>query len=145
MFETILLCVDESEHSLKAAKYALEMATKYDAEVVCLNVNQASLPLLDSSAFAASPKGNAYRQELREAQEHVHDVVLNVFRESNLRVRFRGEVGQPVSVIVSVAEQERANLIILGSRGTGGFKALLMGSVSLGVLHHAPCPVLVVR
>jgi len=145
LFETILVCVDESEHSLKAARLALNLAAKYEAGVVALNVNQASIPLLDASAYAGSLKSEAYREELQLAQERVRAAIFDVYKDSGIHLRFRGEVGQPVSVIVSVAEQERANLIVLGSRGVGVFKASLTGSVSLGVLDHSPCPVLVVR
>lgn len=145
LFETILVCVDGSEHSLKAAKYALDIALKYDAKVVCVNVNPASLPLLDTSVAAVGFKRDSFRQEVEDAQERVHTDVTKVFDGSGLSVRFRAEVGQPVSVIVSVAEQEHASVIVLGSRGTGGFKAILTGSVSLGVLQHSACPVLVVR
>ena len=145
MFETILVCVDESEHALKAAKFGLDVATKYGASVVALHVNQASLPLLETATHMPSLVGDVYREELKQAHDKVKRAVASVFEGSDVKYRFRGEVGQPISVIVTVAEQESANLIVLGSRGTGGFKSFLMGSVSIGVLHHAPCPVLVVR
>src|SRR5262249_12494358 len=51
----------------------------------------------------------------------------------------------PVDAIIEVAQDIEADLIVLGSHGLSGWKALLLGSVSDGVLHHAPCPVLIVR
>jgi len=50
-----------------------------------------------------------------------------------------------VEEIISIAEREKVDLIVMGTRGLGGFKKLLMGSVSSGVVNHAHCSVLVVR
>ena len=57
----------------------------------------------------------------------------------------RREIGHPVDRIVSVAKDEKSDLIVMGSRGLGGWNSYLLGSVSDGVLHHAHCPVLIVR
>ncbi|MDR3709380.1 MAG: universal stress protein [Capsulimonadaceae bacterium] len=145
MFDTIILCADGSEHSLRAAKVAADLARKYGATVVGLNVNQASLPMLEPSAQVAGISGAVYRQQFESAQERICDGLKRLFSELDVPFRFRAEVGQPVSVIVSIAEQERANLIVIGSRGMGSFKSFLIGSVSDGVVHHAHCPVMVVR
>ena len=51
--------------------------------------------------------------------------------------------GQPAAVLLKEAEQ--AGMIVVGSRGRGGFATLLLGSVTQQVVHHAPCPVVVVR
>jgi nucleotide-binding universal stress UspA family protein len=51
--------------------------------------------------------------------------------------------GQPAGVLLKEAEQ--ADMIVVGSRGHGGFANLLLGSVTQQVVHHAPCPVVVVR
>ena len=60
-------------------------------------------------------------------------------------LRSRVEVGEPGDVICDVAAEIHADLIIVGSHGLGWFKRVVIGSVSTHVLHHAPCPVLVVR
>jgi nucleotide-binding universal stress UspA family protein len=54
-------------------------------------------------------------------------------------------IGRPASVIVELATERRASLIVVGSRGRGPFASMLLGSVSAEVVDHAPCPVLVVR
>ena len=53
--------------------------------------------------------------------------------------------GQPAEVIIDVANQEQADLIVVGSRGLTGIQRYLMGSVSSKVSEHAPCSVMVVR
>jgi len=55
------------------------------------------------------------------------------------------EPGEPASKIIEVANNWHADLIVMGSHGRGKIQGLLLGSVSQGVLHHSPCPVLVVR
>jgi nucleotide-binding universal stress UspA family protein len=145
LFDTILLCADGSGHSLKAAECAADLARKYDARVVGLNVNQAVLPVLEPSVAASGLTSDLFREQYQSSQQRICDGLTRLFSELEVHFRFRAEVGQPVSVIVSVAEQERAGLIVLGSRGLGGFKSFLLGSVSDGVLLHAHCPVLIVR
>lgn len=58
-----------------------------------------------------------------------------------LALRFALE-GHPALVLVEVAKD--ADLLVVGSRGQGGFKALVLGSASAAVMHHAPCPVVIV-
>jgi len=64
-------------------------------------------------------------------------------------VSCRGEVieasGSTVETIVDFAVREKADLIVMGTRGLGGLKKMVLGSVSSGVVSHAPCSVLIVR
>jgi len=53
--------------------------------------------------------------------------------------------GDPAQIIIEIANRQNYDLIIMGSRGMSAFKELLLGSVSLKVMHHASCPVMVVR
>ena len=53
--------------------------------------------------------------------------------------------GTPEEVILNYAKEKGVDLIVMGTRGLGGFKKLLLGSVSNGVVSHAPCSVLIVR
>lgn len=147
MFHTILLCSDGSEHSLKAAQAVAELAQKFDSQIVLLNVyNPAVVPVpfvgLPESVMVAEGNMSCYVQELQAAVEKSTGAVLDAAKR---RYKCRSEIGHPVDRIVAVAKDIQADLIVLGSRGLGGWNSYLLGSVSNGVLHHAHCPVLIVR
>ena len=147
MFHTILLCSDGSEYSLKAARAAAEIAQKFDSQILLLHVyNPSVVPVpftgLPESVMVAEGDITPYVQELHSSVEKTTGAVLE---EARQRYRCRREIGHPIDRIVAVAKDIKADLIVLGSRGLGGWHSYLLGSVSDGVLHHAHCPVLIVR
>lgn len=147
MFSRILVCSDGSEQAIEAAKNAVELARRFDAQLILLNVYD---PSVVPAATMGVPSGalqiaiNAGRYA-EETQKAIEEETSQVFQEAGITYTMRRERGHPVDRIVSVAQEEKVDLIVLGSRGLGGFDRLLLGSVSEGVLHHAHCPVLIVR
>lgn len=81
----------------------------------------------------------------QKARAGVEGLVAKLFREADLTYHWRFAVGHPVAKITEIATEIAADLILMGSRGLGAWKRFLLGSVSEGVLHHASCPVLIVR
>lgn len=77
--------------------------------------------------------------------QHILTSALARSRERRPRVSVRAEAmsGQPARILLQLSEMAR--LVVVGARGRGGFTGLLLGSVSQQLLHHAACPVLVVR
>ncbi|HZP80897.1 MAG TPA: universal stress protein [Chthonomonadaceae bacterium] len=146
MFQKILVGSDGSEDALKAARTAAEIAVKFDGEIVLVTVFNPA-PLLASGALTSGAviSTETVYQAAEEAQVAVEARTGKVLAEAGARYTARRELGHPVDKIVRVAEEEQADLIVLGSRGLGGFQRFLLGSVSDGVLHHAHCPVLIVR
>jgi nucleotide-binding universal stress UspA family protein len=148
MISRILLCSDGSEHALNAAKLAAELAAKFKAQVTVLSVYNAPPTVLP---VAGVPEPNPYlavetlQHMNEEFHNDVHEKTDPILQEAGVSYEPAREMGQPVQVITEVAEKTRADLIVLGNRGLGGFQRLLMGSVSDGVMHHAHCPVLIVR
>jgi len=138
----ILVGVDGSEESLHAVDYAVDAARKYDAEVIALNVI-----LSDVTIFG--PAVPRYMSELKqEAQSYLDKVKEKTKTIGNNRLQFRTEIiesASAVSGIVDFAEKEKADLIIVGTRGRSGFTKLLLGSVASGVVIYAHCPVMVVK
>ncbi|EGJ50983.1 universal stress protein [Desulfocurvibacter africanus] len=135
----IILPVDGSEHSRHAVEYAADLAGGMDAEIVVLNC-QPPVP-----AFLGEPN---FQQavEYRDAEaEEILSPVRDYLSGLGLRFRDMAVEGAPGEAIADVAKAERADLIVIGSKGKTDLEGLVMGSVTHCVLHIAPCPVLVVR
>lgn len=133
MFEQILLAVDGSEHSTKAAVAAAEVARNSDGEVYVLHVHEVGL-----IAPMETPS---------EATDLVNGVVERL-REGGVKAEGRAtaaRTGQVAPAILDAAKSLGSGLIVMGTRGMSDFSALLVGSMAHKVLHHAECPVLLVR
>lgn len=146
MFNKILLCSDGSEGALKAAKAAGTLAEKFQASLTVLHVFQIPAeftPLMPMTGFSLDPE--RLDEAAKQAREAVARHVASALEGRNVQYDFRQETGYPAEVIVQVAEEEASDLIVLGSRGLGAFKAFFLGSVSHRVSHHAPCSVLIVK
>ena len=148
LFKRILVATDGSENAKRAARVAVDLAKECGSELVVVNV----IPPLTSIQVGVTPPVpvTVTEQYYKDARARAEDLVEEVISEAKKRgVRVRGVLlDKPYSVvegITSYAKDEGADLIVLGTRGLGGFKKLLIGSVSSGVVSHAPCSVLVVR
>jgi nucleotide-binding universal stress UspA family protein len=147
MFSKILVCSDGSDKALEAAAVAAAIALKFGSQLILLNVYD---PSVIPAATIGIPGGllettvseSCYAEEIQSGAERETGDVLH---KAGAQFTARRELGHPVDRIVSTASDEKVDLIVIGSRGLGGFERLLLGSVSEGVLRHAPCPVLVVR
>jgi len=147
----ILLATDGSEDAKLAATTAVELAKSTSSEVHVVYVMQ--LPSVPGavSYWSGVPSGYPYTDaELEDGIEQQARKVLDAEVEE---VRSAGgevaeahlRIGTAAAEIVALAEEIEAGLIVMGSRGLGGIRGALMGSVSEAVVRHAHCPVLVVR
>jgi nucleotide-binding universal stress UspA family protein len=138
MFERVLLAVDGSEHSERAIQVAGELAKKFGSEVLVLNAREVLL------MTRSSPVG---KETTEQSQTLVRQVAERLAKDG---VNARGE---SVSIVESGAAKEileearkfEANLIVMGTRGHSQLAGLMLGSVASKVVHHAECPVTVVR
>ncbi len=144
----ILLATDSSEEAELALSTAIDLANDTNSQLHVVTVG----PWNPDPAYAvheASFRWETYEQASeairKEAQEILDNQVRKIeegggtVREAHLK---RGRKDQE---IIRVAEEIGAGLIVMGSRGMGGVRRALMGSVSDSVIRHAHCPVLVVR
>lgn len=142
----VLIATDGSDFSINAAKRALPLLKEdHDITVLAVAPHPLGGTLIagpEGAGFAPAPQVNQEIEEAvgREAQGHVDRAAEAL----GVSVDKRVERGDARLVICDVAG-EGFDLVIIGSHGTGLFKRMLLGSVSHHVLHHAPCPVLVVR
>lgn len=137
-----MVAVDGSANADRAAAAAILIAKKNDAELTIINVVPAQITppaeyTTELSAYwaAAEEKGEEVVQQVARRADDLDDVKTVVVNRA----------ASTVQEIIQFAEQQDIDLIVMGTRGRGGFKKVLMGSVSSGVLSHAPCSVLAVR
>ena len=147
--QKILVAVDGSESSLRAADYAIQIADKEDnTRVILLNIlGKSTAKQVASSIIIAPTYGlKEYEQYKREAKKWL-DKISKKFEDKGIQTVVE-VVGGPLpaaSSIVNYAENENVNLIVVGTRGKSGFKKLLLGSVASSVVTHASSNVLVVK
>jgi nucleotide-binding universal stress UspA family protein len=142
MFKTILLCSDGSEHALHAIHVGADLARKYEAELILLTTAETNG--ISGQIYSGLQLSNQIDAVL-EAQEETESRSSTLLSTLGVEYRTRREQGHPIDRIVAVAADEEADLIVMGARGLSTFSALMVGSVSAGVVQHAPCPVLIVK
>jgi nucleotide-binding universal stress UspA family protein len=137
MFQRIVVAIDGSPQSSKTIPVALDLAGKYGSSV-------AVVPVREHTRY------EAYDVDMGPpipAQELV-DEVVRTFRDAGIdadgELR-RVSAGDTPEQIVAIAREFEADLIVLGTRGMTEWRSLLLGGVANKVVHHAHCPVLLVR
>jgi nucleotide-binding universal stress UspA family protein len=141
MFKNILLAVDGSEPSLKAAKMAAEM-TRCNPAAVTLRIVIAYDPI---PTYLGEPNlQHAIDMRMKDAEASLQQALAIV---GDVPAEIHTEIleGPAADAILRVAETRESDLIVMGSRGLGQITGLLLGSQSQKVANNAPCPVLIVR
>ena len=138
---TILVPVDFSERSRKAAEYAAGFARDYEASLIILHAVD---PLLAAGRLESRELRRLKAASRKEAEQQLQEFGRKL-AASEVRMRLTLRSGPAVEEIVSFADELKANLIVMASQGRSGLSRLLVGSVTERVVRAAPCPVLVVR
>jgi nucleotide-binding universal stress UspA family protein len=152
--KAILVGYDGTRHAERALNRASELAQAFGSKVVVVSVvpPRPIEPLAAPGAFGLMPYHSYPGEEPADTaqrdealwQQH-RDRVRALFAGAAIPVEFAAVVGQPADVIVEVAEAQRADLIVVGTREPGFLERLLGGSVSQGVARRAHCDVLIVH
>jgi nucleotide-binding universal stress UspA family protein len=144
-FRTIIVAYDGSENSVRAVSVAASMASKFGSTLIVAHVYTS--PLVPYSV-AGAPMPN-YDELEKAAENGAREVLAAGVRAAKaMGVDARGELLEASSTVQALSEltaNEKADLLIVGTRGMTGFKKLILGSVSSGLVGHASCSVLVVR
>ena len=153
MMKKILIPIDGSELADKALNLALDLAQKYKAEVEILHVipplsiKLTPYPVMGESHVLPPQWVNAYYKQAREESGKMLSEAMKLAQSKaeDLKITSKLGDGRPSDVIVAEAEDEDYDLIVMGSRGLGGIKGLILGSVSNQVVHESKIPVLIVK
>ena len=137
MFEHIVVAVDGSPQSSKTIPVAVDLAQKYGSEVTVVHARE--FDRYEGSDVDLGPPIPA---------DTLVESAVESFRSAGLEAR--GEIrrtrpGDVPEQIIDVAKSSHADLIVMGTRGMTELKSLVLGGVANKVVHHATCPVLLVR
>lgn len=140
---TILHPTDFSEAAEHAEQQAVKMAHAMGSELVLLHV-EVEAPLFGEGLMTTKEVREVYEAARKWATGALETRVAKI-REHGLATRWLLGTGVPHEEIARVAMAERADYIVMGTRGRGGLERALLGSVADRVVRTAPCPVVTVR
>jgi len=139
----ILHPTDFSECAAQAEAMAVDLARKLDGELVLFQV------LVETPLYAEGLLNMPAVQGVYDAQRKWSEETLEAragdLRQRGIKASWRLQAGVPFEEIVKVAEEEHADLIVMGTHGRSGLNRVLLGSVAERVIRLAACPVLTVR
>lgn len=140
----IIVGVDGSDHSRLALAWAIREAAQHHAPLTVMTVRPA--PVRPATrifwAVPALPEDSQEFEFARKALQEFTDKVANETGEKVPEITVSVSEGDPAEELIKASRD--ADLLVVGSRGSGGFAKLLVGSVSSQVTHHAACPVVIV-
>lgn len=145
MFTRIVVGTDGSETAAEAVRQAIGLAKATAAQ---LSIVSAYAPVSERRVQGEqlqAPADVQYEIGPREDVNLVLDAAAAEARKDGLEVQTHPVEGDPAEAILNVAEQIKADLIVVGNKGMTGARRYLLGSVPNNVSHHAPCSVMIVR
>ncbi|MGN6349757.1 MAG: universal stress protein [Candidatus Nitrosocosmicus sp.] len=140
----ILVPLDGSSYSLRAAKYAIEVAKLQRAQIVCIHI-------LDRIPYGFEFTGSCIEDYLQNVENQSNIWFNQVIQMANnqgindVKTAFFRDIRSIVDAIVNYASNNTIDLIVLGTRGRTGLQRALMGSIATGVSQHAHCPVMLIK
>ena len=156
MVRSIVVGTDGSGPADEAVRQATDLASREGARLHLVTAYHDPQILQETTIWTNEPKGlldtgrtgggpHPETVDLREVAESVLKRAASDALSKGVEAETHAREGQPAEVIIEVANQVQADLIVVGSRGLTGIKRYLLGSVSSKVSEHAPCNVMIVR
>jgi nucleotide-binding universal stress UspA family protein len=145
MFGSIVVGTDGSTTAQEAVRQAIELARTVDATIHLVSAYE---PVSESRLTHERQQVPEDAQWMVNAREDVDAALKEAaapLEEEGLSVERYAREGDPADAILDVAEETKADLIVVGNKGMTGAKRFLLGSVPNKVSHHAPCSVLIIR
>ncbi len=141
MKKLIIVPIDDSLNSHQALKYACTVAKETDADIVLINVQPSYHSTPNIHRFISSA---AIQEYIQETAEEILEKAIQTINNQEVHLEKVIRTGIPKVEITNLAKERNASHIIMGTRGLGAVKSAVIGSVSLGVLQLATCPVTMV-
>jgi nucleotide-binding universal stress UspA family protein len=154
MFERIIAPLDGSRLSAEALAYAVNIAKRFDSEVILVRVvSKTPVGYLSQSTSIGNPGSVdiiAEQVQTKDVENAAHAKRYlanraNLLKEQGVKVTYRVIEGVPAHSIMDCAREEDASLIVMMSHGRGWFKRTILGSVTDAIMRGSKVPVLVIR
>lgn len=151
LFSKILVPIDGSEPSFHAARVAINIANKFNSEIIVLYVvvSPSKSDYANLTGLVTPKQIDMIIENAKKESKNWFKRIEDMVKEENPNIKISLKViltGVAVyGEIIQYAEQKSINLIVIGTRGKSGFKKLLLGSTASGVVTYANCPVLVTK
>lgn len=145
LIEKIVVGTDGSDTAAQAVIQAGDLAEKLGASLVIVSAfDPVSTARLEKER-ADAPQDVEWSINEREDVDAMLSQISAPLEERKIDVKISARQGNPADAILDVAEEEGADLIVVGNKGMAGARRFLLGSVPNKISHHAPCSVLIVR
>lgn len=143
VFNKILFATDGSEPSLRALDTLVNLAKSFNSKITVLNTYEVPIPI--TKYEVSSDLYLSVEEALSKNSREILEEVKNKLDKEGIQADYISQTGDSGSLIVEKASEGESSMILMGSRGLGSIKSVLMGSVSSYVLHHAKCPVMIIH
>ena len=145
MFTRIVVGTDGSDTAREAVRQATDLAKLSGATLSIVSAYAPVSKKRSESEQRDAPADVAYELGPREDINLVLDSAAAEAKKEGIEAQTHPVEGDPAEAILNVAEQTKADLIVVGNKGMAGARRFLLGSVPNKVSHHAPCSVMIVR
>jgi len=145
MFSSIVVGTDGSDTATQAVRQAVDLAGAVGAKIELVSAYAPVSQQRLSEERRQAPEDLQWAINPREDVDATLEAAAELVRAAGVPVELYARQGDPADAILDVAEEQEADLIIVGNKGMTGAKRFLLGSVPNKVSHHAPCSVLIIR
>jgi nucleotide-binding universal stress UspA family protein len=145
VFGSIVVGTDGSDTAGEAVRQAVELARTAGARLHVVTAYEPVPAARVRSVALQAPVAEEWALAQREDVDATLEAAAARAREAGVEVAVYARQGDPADAVLDVAEEQRADLIVVGNKGMTGAKRFLLGSVPNRVSHHAPCSVLIIR
>jgi nucleotide-binding universal stress UspA family protein len=145
MFKSVVVGTDGSDTATQAVHQAVDLAKAVGARLELVSAYEPVPAQRLQQERRDAPEDLQWAINPREDVDATLEAAAKVASEAGVTVNTYARQGDPADAILDVAEEQEADLIVVGNKGMTGAKRFLLGSVPNKVSHHAPCSVMIIR